>query len=102
MCGEPSLLKCVYKCLFSKYEIALSILKPKPRWSHFQQALPSVYTVVAQVFETAEHLNKTLDPVSYDTDGVLCVVDNSANAHIWNDIGDFSDYRPIDKFNVAR
>ena len=59
------------------------------------------YTTVAHVFESAEDLESTFQSVSFDTDSVPCVMDNSANTYIWNDIRHLANYKSMNNYNVA-
>ena len=89
---------------FSIRNPLLTILNKCILPSHMKQnqcANRVAYTTVAHVFESAEDLESTLQSVSFDTDGVPCVVDNSANTHIWNDIRHMTNYKSIGNYNVA-
>ena len=100
-------IRVIRFCFHSVYDISLSILKQKPKLK-----LPttttidncinrSAYPVICQVFESSEDLDSRLSAESFDSDGTICVVDNSANVHIWQQRSDFTSYSKIDDYNVA-
>ena len=58
------------------------------------------FTTVTQIF-TADELKQYQSHTSYDTDGIACILDNSANAHIWSIRSSFVTFQPIDSCKVA-
>ena len=67
---------------------------------NIQKLLLSSHTVIAN-FLSAEEVDYLDNNITFDTDGTACIVDNSANIHIWNNREDFTTFRSLSSFKVA-